>query len=98
MGSSAEALQSATKVYRHLLKAVKKHVGKEDHKSHFVDFISQEFRKSPQQSDLSAIRQKIKLANDYTYLMNSVHHHQVTPPFCTPAKIYQKIDFLYLYV
>ncbi|KAE9451323.1 hypothetical protein C3L33_16738, partial [Rhododendron williamsianum] len=76
MGSSAEALQSATKVYRHLLKAVKKHVGKEDHKSHFVDFISQEFRKSPQQSDLSAIRQKIKLANDYTYLLNSVHHHQ----------------------
>ncbi|XP_058182360.1 uncharacterized protein LOC131300499 [Rhododendron vialii] len=76
MGSSAEALQSATKVYRHLLKAVKKHVGKEDHKSHFVDFISREFRKSPQQPDLSAIRQKIKIANDYTYLLNSVHHHQ----------------------
>uniref|UniRef100_A0A5B7BPS3 Complex 1 LYR protein n=1 Tax=Davidia involucrata TaxID=16924 RepID=A0A5B7BPS3_DAVIN len=72
---SFEALQTA-KVYRHLLKAVKKHIGKEDHKSHFTDYIAQEFRKNSQQSDLSSIQHKIKLARDYSYLLNSVHHHK----------------------
>ncbi|KAI8006750.1 hypothetical protein LOK49_LG07G01168 [Camellia lanceoleosa] len=75
MGSSVEAIQAA-KVYRHLLKAVKKHVGKEEQKSHFIEFISQEFRTSHEQLDLSSIHQKIKLARDYTFLLNSVHHHK----------------------
>ncbi|CAL5407229.1 unnamed protein product [Camellia sinensis] len=75
MGSLVEAIQAA-KVYRHLLKAVKKHVGKEEQKSHFIEFISQEFRTSHEQLDLSSIHQKIKLARDYTFLLNSVHHHK----------------------
>ncbi|KAL7215090.1 hypothetical protein ACSBR1_027295 [Camellia fascicularis] len=75
MGSSVEAIQAA-KVYRHLLKAVKKHVGKEEQKSHFMEFISQEFRTSHEQLDLSSIHQKINLARDYTFLLNSVHHHK----------------------
>ncbi|XP_010269809.1 PREDICTED: uncharacterized protein LOC104606362 [Nelumbo nucifera] len=73
MGS--EALQAA-KVYRHLLKAVRKHIGKEENKRHFSDFITQEFRKSFDLSDQSAVQQKIKLAHDYTLLLNSVHHHK----------------------
>ncbi|GMP68810.1 hypothetical protein CsSME_00028291 [Camellia sinensis var. sinensis] len=80
MGSSVEAIQAA-KVYRQLLKAVKKHVDKEEKKSHFIEFISQEFRTSHEQLDLSSIHQKIKLARDYTFLLNSVHHHKVTPTF-----------------
>ncbi|CAL5407230.1 unnamed protein product [Camellia sinensis] len=75
MGSSVEAIQAA-KVYRQLLKAVKKHVDKEEKKSHFIEFISQEFRTSHEQLDLSSIHQKIKLARDYTFLLNSVHHHK----------------------
>ncbi|KAH0906245.1 hypothetical protein HID58_038072, partial [Brassica napus] len=30
------------RVYRDILKAVVKHVGKEDHKSHFTDFVKRE--------------------------------------------------------
>jgi len=76
MGCS-EALQVA-KVYRNLLKAVKKHIGKEENKTHFTEFISQQFRNNPQHLDLSptSIQHKIKLARDYTFLLNSVHHHK----------------------
>ncbi|KAF9606922.1 hypothetical protein IFM89_030098 [Coptis chinensis] len=70
MGS--EGLQAA-KVYRHLLKAVKKHIGKEEHKRHFSDFINQEFHKV---SDPSTAQRKIMLAHNYSYLLNSVHHHK----------------------
>ncbi|KAK6933302.1 Complex 1 LYR protein domain [Dillenia turbinata] len=73
MGS--EALQ-ASKVYRHLLKAVKQHIGKEDYKIHFRDFITQEFRKNREHIDQTSLQQKLRLAHDYTYLLNSVHHHK----------------------
>ena len=74
MGS--KALQ-ATKVYRHLLKAVKNHIGKEDHKRHFRDYILQEFQNNRGLLDPASIQQKLKAAHDYTYLLNSVHHHKV---------------------
>ncbi|KAK2993726.1 hypothetical protein RJ640_003725 [Escallonia rubra] len=74
MGSN-QALQAA-KLYRQLLKSVKQHIGVEGHQSHFTEFIKQEFRKSPQQLDLSLIQQKVKLASDYTFLLNSVHHQK----------------------
>ncbi|KAL6126511.1 hypothetical protein ACLB2K_074559 [Fragaria x ananassa] len=74
---SAEALQVA-KAYRHLLKAVKNHVAKEEAKRHFRDYVTEEFRNNGKLSDLSAIQQKIKLARDYTFLLNSVHHHKAT--------------------
>ncbi|XP_030450903.1 uncharacterized protein LOC115673024 [Syzygium oleosum] len=73
MGS--EALQAA-KVYRHLLKAVKSHVGKEETKKHFVEYVTEEFRKNCILTDPSSIQQKINLAKDYTFLLNSVHHHK----------------------
>ncbi|XP_044508124.1 uncharacterized protein LOC123227403 [Mangifera indica] len=72
---SSEMLQAA-KVYRHLLKAVGKHIGKEDYKRHFREYITQEFRKNINLSDPSSIQQKIRLAYDYTFLINSVHHHK----------------------
>ncbi|XP_031493691.1 uncharacterized protein LOC116259869 [Nymphaea colorata] len=62
--------------YRHLLKAVDKHIGGEGTKRHFRDFIVQEFRKSINLSDQHAIQQKIKLAKDYSFMLNSVHHHK----------------------
>ncbi|XVF83303.1 hypothetical protein PTKIN_Ptkin16aG0476000 [Pterospermum kingtungense] len=74
MGSQ-QALATA-KVYRNLLRAVKKHIGKEEHKKHFSEYITQQFRKNCQVSDPSLVTQKIKLANDYTFLLNSVHHHK----------------------
>ncbi|PQP99407.1 uncharacterized protein Pyn_11961 [Prunus yedoensis var. nudiflora] len=40
---SAEALQVA-KVYRQLLRAVKKHVAKEDRARHFKEYVTEEFR------------------------------------------------------
>ncbi|KAJ0102353.1 hypothetical protein Patl1_06170 [Pistacia atlantica] len=67
---SSEILQAA-KVYRHLLKAVGKHIGKEDYKKHFREYITQEFRKNSNLSDPSSIQQKIRLAHDYTFLLNS---------------------------
>lgn len=78
MGSS-EGIQAAARVYRNLLKALRKHIGMEEYKAQFRDFIKQEFRNSSsgQQSlDPSFIQQKIKLAHDYTFLLNSVHHHK----------------------
>lgn len=64
------------KIYRHLLKAVGKHIGKEDHKRHFRDFIIEEFRKNSETMNQSSIQQKLKLARDYTFMLNSVHHHK----------------------
>ncbi|OVA19714.1 hypothetical protein BVC80_9059g33 [Macleaya cordata] len=64
-----ESLQTV-RVYRNLLKAVKKHIGTEESKRHFTDFITQEFRKTLDPS------QKINLASDYTYMLNSIHHHK----------------------
>ncbi|MCD7467839.1 hypothetical protein HAX54_005485 [Datura stramonium] len=78
MGSS-EGLRATLMVYRNLLKAVKKHIGKEEHKVHFTDFIKEEFRKNRNleyPKDPSFIQQRIKLAQNYTYLLNSVHHHK----------------------
>ncbi|GLT93187.1 hypothetical protein SLE2022_109890 [Rubroshorea leprosula] len=72
---SSQALQ-ATKVYRDLLRAVKKHIGKEDYKKHFSEYITEEFQKNHKLSDPSLIRQKIKIASDYTFLLNSIHHHK----------------------
>lgn len=67
-----------TEVYRNLLKAVKKHIGTDPHKIHFTDFIKQEFRNHnlDQSKDISLIQQKHKLAKDYTFLLNSVHHQK----------------------
>ncbi|XP_021295867.1 uncharacterized protein LOC110425311 [Herrania umbratica] len=73
--SSQQAL-AAVKVYRDLLKAVKKHIGNEEYKNHFREYVTQEFRKNCQLSDPSLVTQKIRLANDYTFLLNSVHHHK----------------------
>lgn len=73
MKSSSEALRAAV-LYRQLMKAVKQHVGKEGHKSHFTHFIAQEFRKRSEQLD--SVQQKLKLARDYTVMLNSVHHHK----------------------
>ncbi|KAK9062544.1 hypothetical protein SSX86_019731 [Deinandra increscens subsp. villosa] len=72
---SGEALKAA-RVYRELMKTVKKNIGKEEHKTHFRDFIKSEFRKDGGGLEPSFIQQKMKLASDYTYLLNSVHHHQ----------------------
>ncbi|KAK8531813.1 hypothetical protein V6N13_131174 [Hibiscus sabdariffa] len=74
MGSQ-QALK-AFKPYCDILKAVKKHIGKEEYKKHFSEYITEQFRKNSQLSDPSLVDQKIKLANDYTYLLNGVHHHK----------------------
>jgi len=73
---------AGAKVYRHLLKAVKRHIGKEETKKHFAEYVTEEFRKNCVLSDPSSIQQKIKLAKDYTYLLNSVHHHMVLLSLC----------------
>ncbi|URE19033.1 hypothetical protein MUK42_12273 [Musa troglodytarum] len=73
MGS--EAMQAA-KVYRSLLKAVKKHIGNDGSKRHFRDYITEEFRKNASVSDQATVENKIKLAHEYTFLLNSVHHHK----------------------
>ncbi|KAL7148357.1 hypothetical protein ABFS83_06G173100 [Erythranthe nasuta] len=63
MGTAAKG------AYRNLIKAVRKHIGKEEHKSHFTDFITQQFKNSQNPNNL-------KLAHDYTLYLNSVHHHK----------------------
>nr|GEX52868.1 hypothetical protein [Tanacetum cinerariifolium] len=72
---SGEALKAA-KVYRELMKAAKKHIGKEEHKTHFTDFIKSEFRKTGDGLEMVLVQHKMNVARDYTYLLNSVHHHQ----------------------
>ncbi|KAK8546181.1 hypothetical protein V6N13_067408 [Hibiscus sabdariffa] len=74
MGSQ-QALK-AFKAYRDLLKAVKRHIGKEEYKKHLSEYITEQFRKNSQLSDPSLVVQRIQLANDYAYLLNSVHHHK----------------------
>ncbi|CAI9775989.1 unnamed protein product [Fraxinus pennsylvanica] len=73
MGSSFQGLNRTGKmVYRDILKAVRKHIGKEEYKSHFTDFIKQEFRNNINSEN----PQKLKLAYDYAVYLNSVHHHK----------------------
>lgn len=74
---SSEAVQVA-KTYRQLLKAVKNHIGKEDTKRHFVDYVTQKFRDKATVSEPNSVQQKIKLARDYTFLLNSVHHQKAS--------------------
>eukprot|EP00252_Welwitschia_mirabilis_P011801 TRINITY_DN26230_c0_g1_i1.p1 TRINITY_DN26230_c0_g1~~TRINITY_DN26230_c0_g1_i1.p1 ORF type:complete len:106 (-),score=29.09 TRINITY_DN26230_c0_g1_i1:229-546(-) len=66
----------ASKVYRDMLKAVRKHIGKDGPKLHFQDYIKEEFRKSKYIEDSSVLQQKLKLAHNYASLLNSVHHHK----------------------
>ncbi|RZC45986.1 hypothetical protein C5167_038940 [Papaver somniferum] len=64
------------RVYRNLLKAVKKHIGTQGTKKHFTDYITQEFRNTSSLTDPKLIKHKINLASNYTYMLNSIHHHQ----------------------
>lgn len=72
---SSEALHVA-KVFRNLLRAVKQHIGYGENKRHFSEFVTEEFRKKSVSTDLSSDQQRIKLARDYTFLLNSVHHYK----------------------
>ncbi|XP_057250671.1 uncharacterized protein LOC104893784 [Beta vulgaris subsp. vulgaris] len=63
-------------VCRHLLNSVKKHIGQEDYKRHFTDFIKEEFKKNDKLSDSSSVQNKLKLARYYTFLLNSIHHQK----------------------
>ncbi|KAL2549625.1 Uncharacterized protein Fot_11155 [Forsythia ovata] len=86
MGSSFQDLnRTGKKVYRNLLKAVMKQIGKEEHNSHFTDFIKQEFKKNVNSEN----PQKLKLAHDYTIYLNSVHHHKIPPPTPTPNQAWK---------
>ncbi|KAM3223003.1 hypothetical protein P3L10_022273 [Capsicum annuum] len=79
MGSS-EGVRGTLIVYRNLLNAVKKHIGnKEDHKIYFTDFIREEFKKNinlEYSKNSSFIQQRINLAQNYTHLLNNIHHHK----------------------
>ncbi|KAG1365527.1 hypothetical protein COCNU_12G005270 [Cocos nucifera] len=74
--SEKQGTMQVAKVYRQLLKAVDKHIGKDGGKRHFRDFIIEEFRKNANLSDQAAVQNKVKLAYNYTFLLNSVHHHK----------------------
>lgn len=99
MGSSFQGLNKTGKtVYRDILKAVRKHIGREEHKSHFTDFIKQEFRNNINSEN----PQKLKLAYDYTVYLNSVHHHKVLLYYYTNFSRYRfsfkHIDATFLYL
>ncbi|KAL8513314.1 hypothetical protein ACS0TY_019497 [Phlomoides rotata] len=61
----------AKEIYRNLLKAVNKNIGKEEHKSHFVDYIKEEFKRN-----INSRTENLKLAHNYIFYLNSVHHHK----------------------
>ncbi|XP_078445301.1 complex 1 protein, LYR family protein [Wolffia australiana] len=64
------------RVYRELLKSLEKNLGTKDKNKHFRDFVAGEFRKNVSLSDEAVARRELKLAQDYTLLLNSVHHHK----------------------
>ena len=65
------------RVYRTLLKSLKKNVGTNGKNAHFRDFVAGEFRKNSSLSDDFAVQRELQLARDYSFLLNSVHHHKV---------------------
>ncbi|PWZ33058.1 hypothetical protein Zm00014a_004386 [Zea mays] len=67
-------MAAAAEVYRRLLKAVQKHVGRGATKQRFLDFGAAEFR-APAGTEAGA-RARLRLAGDYAYLLTSVHHHK----------------------
>lgn len=88
---SLEGVKGAAQVYRNLLKAVKKFVGKEKIRPQFTDFIRDEFRNRGFLSyHPSYIQKKLKFARDYTFYLNSVHHHKVLLVLISfPTEIFQ---------
>ncbi|GLJ45231.1 hypothetical protein SUGI_0952030 [Cryptomeria japonica] len=52
------------------------HIGSDGSKTHFRDYIVGEFRKNKGLVDASLVQQKLKLAQNYVFLLNSVHHHK----------------------
>ncbi|CAA6661944.1 unnamed protein product [Spirodela intermedia] len=64
------------RVYRELVKSLEKHVGTSGKNKHFRDFVAGEFRRNSRLSDEAAAQRELKLARDYTFLLNSVHHHK----------------------
>jgi hypothetical protein len=69
------SMAAAAEVYRRVLKAVQKHVGRGATKQRFLDFGAAEFR-APVGTEADA-RARLRLAGDYAYLLTSVHHHKV---------------------
>uniref|UniRef100_A0A0D6R9B3 Complex 1 LYR protein n=1 Tax=Araucaria cunninghamii TaxID=56994 RepID=A0A0D6R9B3_ARACU len=66
----------AIRIYRDLLRAVRRHIGSDSSKSHFRDYVAAEFRKNMCLQDPPLVQQKMKLAQNYMLLLNSVHHHK----------------------
>lgn len=65
-------------VYRHLVKAVRRHVMRDNGNTQFHNFIRDEFRNNGDLKDSSTVQQKLNLARDYAFLVRSVHAHKVS--------------------
>ncbi|EPS63363.1 hypothetical protein M569_11423, partial [Genlisea aurea] len=62
------------RAYRDLLKAVDKHIGRDERNAHLREFVREEFRKEGAAS--GEISNKLKVAGDYVFYLTSVHRHK----------------------
>ncbi|KAL9679151.1 hypothetical protein QQ045_017007 [Rhodiola kirilowii] len=69
------------KLYRLLLKAMKKHYGVEDYNKHFKPFVTMEFRK-----DASHLDRRIQLAKDYIVQLNKSTFEFMHEDFATKTR------------
>lgn len=84
----------ALSVYRQLVKVSKKHIGNGDGKMiPFGDYISEEFRRNAKLSDETGIQRKLQLAHNYTFLLQSVQRHKVSPSSCKKTILYHMYIF-----
>jgi hypothetical protein len=64
-------------VYRQLLKSVDRHVTGVANNKQWREFIAAKFRQGHDVSDPKIAADRTQLAQDYTFLINNIAHHQV---------------------
>ena len=80
MGTAAGGdadMTRARDAYRSLQKAVRKYVSAKDGNDLWARYISQQFREAARDSDAGRTEELLSLAEDYAFLVKSVHGQKV---------------------
>ena len=71
-------MQPARHYYRALLKSVDKHITKVSGNTQWWEHVRQEWRQQqPAAADAAGQSRRLELAEDYTFLINNISHHEV---------------------
>jgi hypothetical protein len=76
-GMQGELPQVGKQVYRQLLKSIDRHITSIANNKQWRNYVAAKFRQGREVADPQIIAARIQLADDYTFLINNIAHHQV---------------------